>query len=376
MNKILFSTIFFLSFLPSAWSQKLDENKEIVGNRGTEKNPLVKGLESGRYKAKSLPKKKDVKSSPGTTVPIGQPVVVIAPTESKPEPVEKKSTPLPVAEPAPLSDLVFSESPPLVDQVKDIVVGKEPVQLKVYREQIHEDDNRLNRLEVEAFSYLHYVDSDSGYSYRNYQSYSPGIELGGRLWLTPFLGLHGHYGTSTSAGIRKTNDPGSVSVKLDSTEVGVVTRQYFGLSRRSNSVSFGLTYTETRMRVPSDENTRVGLVSKGFGVDVSGRIPVAPSFAWTVGASLFPRLTSQEVETSLALSSGSSPSTGRMKVSIGSEIKFNRRHQILVGLEYQHETTQYDGSASAADPVTGQAPTGVNVQQGMTFLRFGYRWGQ
>ncbi len=362
--------------MPSAWSQKLDENKEIVGNRGTEKNPLVKGLESGRYKAKSLPKKKDVKSSPGTTVPIGQPVVVIAPTESKPEPVEKKSTPLPVAEPAPLSDLVFSESPPLVDQVKDIVVGKEPVQLKVYREQIHEDDNRLNRLEVEAFSYLHYVDSDSGYSYRNYQSYSPGIELGGRLWLTPFLGLHGHYGTSTSAGIRKTNDPGSVSVKLDSTEVGVVTRQYFGLSRRSNSVSFGLTYTETRMRVPSDENTRVGLVSKGFGVDVSGRIPVAPSFAWTVGASLFPRLTSQEVETSLALSSGSSPSTGRMKVSIGSEIKFNRRHQILVGLEYQHETTQYDGSASAADPVTGQAPTGVNVQQGMTFLRFGYRWGQ
>jgi hypothetical protein len=172
------------------------------------------------------------------------------------------------------------------------------------------------------------------------------------------------------------NDPGSVSVKLDSTEVGVVTRQYFGLSRRSNSVSFGLTYTETRMRVPSDENTRVGLVSKGFGVDVSGRIPVAPSFAWTLGASLFPRLTSQEVETSLALSSGSSPSTGRMKVSIGSEIKFNRRHQILVGLEYQHETTQYDGAASAADPVTGQTPTGVNVQQGMTFLRFGYRWGQ
>ncbi|MCE3009665.1 MAG: hypothetical protein LW875_03520 [Proteobacteria bacterium] len=386
MKNSFICLILCFSFSPVLWGQKLDENKEIVGSKAGEKNPLAKGLESGRYKAKGLPKKKESKQSTMTTVPLAQPVVVVSPRE---EPLSVSPANVPAKAPAPtdepkvvpasahlISDLVFSDSPSLVEQVKEIVEGKEPIQLRAYREQVHEDDNRLNRLEVELSSFLQYVDSDSDYSYRNYQSYSPGLEVGGRLWLTPFLGLHGHYGTTTSAGIRRNNNPGSVAVKFDSTDMGLMIRQYFGLSRRSNSVTFGLTYTESRLMVPSDELTRMGLVSKGFGVEVSGRIPVAPSFAWILGASLYPRLTAQEVETSLDLSSGSSPSTGRMKINLGSEIKFSRRHQILVGLEYQHETTQYDGSASQADPVTGQIPSGVTVQQGMTFLKFGYRWGQ
>lgn len=265
--------------------------------------------------------------------------------------------------------------PSYVDQVKGLVLGNnQPI--AIYRDQIHPDDVRLNRIEINVQPGLVYYNSQSSYSYRNYLSYSPFLSLGAEIWWTPFIGLYGQYGTSFGADIIDNGTAGSrAPVTHEIIEGGVDFRKFFGFSRRSNSITFGLNYFEYKLGLPSDNSFRSRTKSNGVGIHFQARFPVAPSYSWIVGAKMEPRIAHSEYGTTLGLQSGSSPESSRFTLSVGGEFKLSREHQLVWNLSTALEKNQFTGQANLVDPETGAAPQGVSVAQTLSLFTLGYRWG-
>ncbi|PIS11299.1 MAG: hypothetical protein COT73_04815 [Bdellovibrio sp. CG10_big_fil_rev_8_21_14_0_10_47_8] len=270
-----------------------------------------------------------------------------------------------------------SQDPPVLDQVKDIVSGNNQPAVDAYVEQIHPDDVRLNRIEVDISPGVISDNSKSGYSFRNYSTFSPKIGLGAKFWMTPFLGIHGSYTTSMGgdvAGDTSTNS--HISAQHEWTELGVDIRRFFGMSRKSNSLEFGLYFSEYKFVVPGDDTSRVGLKSTGVGLRMKTRMPVAPSYAWVFGGKMIPRVQHTEESTGINLSSGSAGESSRVDLSLGGEFKMSRQSQVIWDLTFSFEKNQFNGEADLNDPETGAKPKGVGVQNVFTIFSLGYRWGQ
>ncbi len=304
---------------------------------------------------------------------------------SKPSPVPQQSQvkeetkkPEPKAEIKPEPKALAEAAVPTIgEQVQDLLMGREQPTIEIYKEQIHPDDIRMNMVEISVLLGLISNSSKSNYSYRNYNSSAPKILLGAQFWLTPFMGIYGDY--STSMGGDVAGDPATRSRVLaqhEWTEAGIDVRKYFGMSRRSNSISYGVQFLEYKFSVPGDELNRLKIKSTGFGLHLVSRIPVAPSYAWILGGKFIPRIRHMEMDTGLSASSGSSGESNRLDVIIGGEFKMSRQNQIVWDLTTSFEKNQFGGQATTADPETGLKPKGVTVENTFFLLSFGYRWGQ
>ncbi len=261
------------------------------------------------------------------------------------------------------------EQPNLIEQVKSIVSDDEQPIIEAYKEQIHPDDVRLNQIEIGIMAGAISNTSNSNYSFRNYSTFSPQMGIGGKLWLTPFLGLYGQYITSLGADIQ-------IPVQHEITELGFDLRKFYGMSRKANSLHYGLFYSEYKLSVPSDDAHRAHLRSSGLGIRLFARVPVAPTYSWIFGGKLVPRLQHHERATGISLSSGSPGESSRVDLSLGGEFKMSRQSQIIWDLTVSHEKNQFSGEASHVDPETGQRPKGVSVNNTLTIFSLGYRWGQ
>lgn len=269
------------------------------------------------------------------------------------------------------------EQPNLIEQVKSIVSDDEQPIIEAYKEQIHPDDVRLNQIEIGIVAGAISNTSNSNYSFRNYSTFSPQMGIGGKLWLTPFLGLYGQYTTSLGADISSDAGTGThVSVQHEITELGFDLRKFYGMSRKANSLHYGLFYSEYKLSVPSDDAHRAHLRSSGLGIRLFARVPVAPTYSWIFGGKLVPRLQHHERATGISLSSGSPGESSRVDLSLGGEFKMSRQSQIIWDLTVSHEKNQFTGEASHVDPETGQRPKGVSVNNTLTIFSLGYRWGQ
>lgn len=296
------------------------------------------------------------------------------PAEKNTDKPADKSEPTKIAEKE-KPETVDMQPPPVASQLVDLVSGQGQPFLEAYKEQVHPDDIRLNTIELQFLPGLLYNDSKANYSFRSYQTFSPKYSLGAKFWLTPFIGFHGDIANSLAADVAGA-DRSRIAAKHESTEVGLDFRRYFGLSRRSNSIEFGVHYHEYKFTVPGDETTRTNLKSSGLGLHVLARLPTAPSYAWTIEGKVVPKLSATESPTGVTVASGGAPESSRFGLAIGGEIKFSRQHQMILELGYSIEKNQYSGIAAPADLESGFAPNGVSVTNSMLSFSFGYRWGQ
>lgn len=246
-----------------------------------------------------------------------------------------------------------------------------------YLEQVHPDDQRLNQLEINVGSGVMATDSRSNHSVRDYRIFSPLLQFGAHVWLEPTLGLSGNYLMSLSGDI----DGGAGSsdrytLRQERTELGLNFRKFFGLSRKATTIDYGIKYFESKFDVSSDATTRVKHKTSGLGLHMGARLPSSPTFNWTLGAELYPRLQHVELDTTSTYRSGTSPETSQIRLDIGGEVKLSRSHIMTWSLEWNYEKARFSGSANEADPRTGATPNGVSVESSTTFLNFGYRWGQ
>ncbi len=270
-----------------------------------------------------------------------------------------------------------SNEPSVMDQVENMVLGGRTDQVEAYKEQIHPDDIRMNRIEVTVAPGVVSNQSKSNYSYRNYNTFSPKVSLGANFWLTPFMGLYGNYTTSMGSDVVSDSGAGSrVSAQHEWTEIGFDIRKFFGMSRKSNSLQFGLHLSEYKFSVPGDDTHRVSLRSSGLGLHLFTRVPVAPSYAWVFGGKLIPRVQHSELATGVDLSSGQIGESTRVDLTVGGELKLARQNQITWDITSSFEKNQFNGQANLADPERGAAPKGVSVENSFFLFSLGYRWGQ
>lgn len=306
-------------------------------------------------------------TSTSTTLPtkVAEAVPAAVPIPSPAEPA--------IPEPVPVK---IDETPSWKEQLKELVYAP-PTEIQEYKERIHPDDNRLNQIEINLMPGVMSVNSKSNLDYRDYKTTAPAWLLGGEFWLTPFMGVYGSY-TSTIGGdvIGDPSTNSHVSAQHEWTEIGFDLRKYFGMSRKANSVTFGVDYTSYKFTVPSDSTYREDLSSNAIGFHVQARMPVAPNYAWTFGARVAPRVNISEKNTALDLSSGSSPQAIRLGANVGGEFKLSREHQLIWQLSISYEKAKYGDQSSLPDPNTGSVVNGVSVDSTTTFLQFGYRWGQ
>lgn len=376
--KLLFCISLCLIAVPSrVWAQ-LDS--DLI--KGSKEAPQDEGLASGRYevrKASAFDATVDVtkkkKKKLNRKVSSEEPVLMSSEPslKSRASSTEKIDS---SNESSKAEAKVEIKTPTVSEQFSGLIGGQNLPALQAYKEQVHPDDVRLNRLEINVVPGYLYHESKSNYSYRNYLSFSPYVALGSRIWLTPFIGISGNYGTSMGADILESSASTTrAAVTHEAAEVALHFRNFFGLSRRSNSLDMSVYYTEFKFTVPGDSTKRVKTKSNGVGLKFEARIPTAPSFAWIIGGKIEPRNSQSELATGLNLQSGTSPQSSKVGINLGGEIKMSRQHQLIFDLGVSVEKIQYSGAASAADPETSQTPTGVSVTNTQSLLSLGYRWG-
>lgn len=359
----------------------------------------LEGFSTGRYEIRSSAKSRKPASEEVTaattsaSATAAAAVTVEKSVEAAPTPRAKKAVDAatPAATPVVIEEKTVSkeampsvEAPPTENLAKEPGIRTQAESLfndgaqkvyEFYKEQIHEDDIRNNRLEIEISPTAVYNDSSSNYSFREYQSFFNALKVRANVWLTPLIGVSGQILFSFAADVDSVIDSSRVGTKYEFMDVGLNFRKFFGISRKSNSLEFSVLYNENKMSPASDNMSRAKLTSNGFGVGMKARIPTSFTYAWVLGGSFFPRLQHDEGDTGIIINSGSMEETARLGVDLGGEWKFDRESQLIWNLGLSSERNVFDGTASLPDPSTGTAPSNVSVTNTLYMFSLGYRWG-
>lgn len=304
--------------------------------------------------------------------------VVESETEKLPAKIEKPVEPVAVVVPpvAPKTEATEAVEPGIGEQAQSLFSNQAEKIYEFYREQVHPDDVRNNKLEIEFAPVAIYNDSSSNYSFRNYNSYFNSVKLKANLWFTPLIGVSGKFMFSMGADVDANDGSNSrEAAKYEFVDLGINFRKFFGTSRKSNSLEFSVLYADDKVKLPSDATGRVNIKSSGIGLGLKARLPASASYAWTVGGSFFPRLQHRESEAGAAVSSGASEENTRMNFDFGGEWIFSRESQLIWGLGVTAERNLFDGAATAPDPSTGATPSNVSVTNSLYMFSLGYRWG-
>ena len=358
----------------------------------------LEGFSSGRYEIRKTAKKtrhpaSETEAAPVITDSDGMKVRAVKVEERSETPAPAKTeaaVAAPVATPAPVTATTTAtpvapvltappevQEPGIGEQAESLFSSKADKIYDFYREQVHPDDVRNNRFELDIAPVVTYNDSRSNYSYRDYQSFFNALKFRSNIWLTPLIGVSGQIMFSFAADVDSLSaDKSRIPAKYEFVDLGVNFRRFFGVSRKSSSVEFSLLYSDNKFTVPSDNTSRGRLKSQGFGVGLKARIPSSANYAWVVGGSFFPRLQHTESATGIDLSSGSAEESVRIGLDFGGEWKFSRESQMIWNLGLSAERNTFDGTASLPDPSTGATPANVSVTNSLYMFSLGYRWGR
>ncbi|WP_415063513.1 hypothetical protein [Bdellovibrio sp.] len=273
-------------------------------------------------------------------------------------------------------EVVEVQEPTISEQAESLFSSKAEKIYDFYREQIHPDDIRNNRVEIDLTPVVSYTDSQSNYSFRDYQSFFNALKIKSNVWFTPLIGVSGQIMFSLAADVDSlAADKSRIPAKYEFVDLGVNFRKFFGVSRKSSSVEFSVLYSDNKMTVPSDNTSRARLKSQGFGMGLKARIPTSANYSWVVGGTFFPRLQHTESATGAAISSGSPEESIRIGLDLGGEWKFTREGQMIWNLGLSAERNVFDGAAGLPDPSTGSTPSNVSVTNSLYMFSLGYRWG-
>lgn len=268
------------------------------------------------------------------------------------------------------------QEPGISEQAESLFSNKASRIYEFYREQIHPDDVRNNRLEIDIMPSVVYNESSANYSYRDYNSFFNALKFRSNVWFTPLIGVSGQILFSFGADVDSlAADQSRIPAKYEFVDLGLNFRKFFGVSRKSNSLEMSVLYTDHTMNTPSDNTSRAKLKTQGVGVGLKARLPTSVNYAWVVGGSFFPRLQHSEGQTGAAIESGAIEESVRIGLELGGEWKFNRESQMLWSLGATTERNLFDGAAGLPDPSTGLTPNNVSVTNSLYMFSLGYRWG-
>ncbi|MNJ93531.1 hypothetical protein D3C87_112130 [compost metagenome] len=268
------------------------------------------------------------------------------------------------------------QEPGLTEQAQGLFSSKADKIYEFYREQVHPDDIRNNKLEIEFSPTAVYNDSSSNFSYRDYQSYFTALKVRANVWFTPLIGISGQILFSLGSDIGANDGTASrVSTKYDYLDLGVNFRKFFGVSRKANSIETSILFSDNKMSPSSDNTSRMKLKTTGFGLGLKARFPTSGSYAWVVGGSFFPRIQHDESDTGISAESGNVSESSRLGLEVGGEFKFSRESQLVWNLGMSSEKNLFDDAAKVPDPSTGSTPSNVSATNSLYMFSLGYRWG-
>jgi len=294
-----------------------------------------------------------------------------------PKPVEQKKE----VKEEPVQEAAKEVAPPaaktgVADKVQDAILGGTQEEVDDYRKILHPLDTRLNLFELSLSPSYIYNNSGSSYWYHNYYTSSPGLSIDAITWFSPFFGLQTAYTTSMSTELRA-NPAGTKFLKVEHQwfDTALRFRKFFGISRKSAQLTFGLGYSEHQLKVPSDATDRVGSKTSGVKLGVEAVIPSSNTSSWTLGFYLMPRAKYAEKSTALDLKSGTGSETNEIGISIGNRYTFDRYNQIFWKATHSVEKTIFSGTANTTDPLSSLTPEGVSITNSTSIFSFGYIWG-
>lgn len=373
--RVIFLVLMLLG-AAAAWAQ-LDPSSALLLRSGTP--PTSKeNLDSSRYtiRPESSTKKEQVhieqvkeeKKAKTTTSPVEQTQLIetLIPEEKKP-----------ASEGVSQIEELDEKARPVGKQVKELFLGGSEEEIESYRRMLHPLDTRNNLIEIILAPAFIYNESKSSYWFRDYVSSSPGLVAGANLWLTPFFGIQSGFQTNLNGEIRG-NATGTKNIPIEQEwfDAGLRFRKFFGLSRKSSQLVFGIDYSEYIMRVPSDDTNRIGSKSSGVRLNIEANLPSSATHSWILGAEIIPRETHDESKTGINVKSGSKNESTLIGFSFGGLYTFDRSNQVFWKISHRYEKNIFDGQANTTDPVTSIKPEGVTVDNSFTVFQLGYRWGR
>lgn len=267
------------------------------------------------------------------------------------------------------------ENKNLVEGLREIILGGSTDEVDSYLGQVKPSDPRNNIVELTVAPFVFYDDSNSNYWYRDYHSYGPGLSLNAKLWLSPFFGISTTYKTSFNSEIPSSatqTDTEPVEHSWFGAELQF--RNYFGISYRAPSLTFGLGFDEYQMKTKPDSTSRIGVKTSGLKLSVETMVPVSRGIAWTMGLELMPRATHQENRSQIEPKSGKHSETNVVGLSLGRKYTFDRSNVLFWKVQHHFEKNAFKDTATVVDPQDNQ-PSNVSVTHTKTFLTFGFTWG-
>lgn len=355
-GQFLFILLFILVMAPFKTMGQVDPSAALLLRKGEN---AQKNYNPDRYTVRPLPKEEESKKE--EVLPDRKPL------ESKAS--AQKAEEIPKVNPPEIVQ-------PKQEEPKELIVI-EPKSIAEYKTYLHFDDKRNNILEFSLGSNYIYQESSSKYWYRNYHWSSLGIEAEIDLWLSPFLGLNAQYITTLGSDIRgDTASTEEIDVEQNWFKVGIQFRKFFGISRKSKSVTLGLGLYESQFEVPTSADERMGLESKGGRISLEADLPINLQSSWTMGFEVLPSISHTEITNVADIKSGNSPSSSAMGIWVGRNLLLDRKNQLYFKVSHHIEKNRFSGDTHAVDPVSQSNYTGAGVTRGTTLLHMGFTWGR
>lgn len=350
---------------------QLDPMSTLLINSGSSNSGEEESLDSSRYTVKP--------TRPPANKP--KPVLRVKPSKNKPVPSlsnEQESIESlvePKTQGAQGKDGSTQEKG-IGEQVKDLVMGGSEDDIGKYRDYVHPEDPRRNLLEI-SFSPLYlYNNSSSNYWYRSYFASSPGFMVGASFWVSPFMGIQASYMTSLGADLRG-NPTGTKRIAANHQiyDAGLRFRNFFGFSKKAPAVTFGVDFQDSQLRVPTDATNRISLKTSGVGLSLEATVVNESGNDWIFGFGLTPKADHEELESTIAVNSGSAVETEVIRLWIGQRFNFSRHSRMFWRITHMVEKSFFEGQANLVDPVSSETIEGVSVTNGLTTFGLGYTWG-
>lgn len=269
------------------------------------------------------------------------------------------------------------KEPTVRDQMKHLFTGKGKEIEIFYKENTHPEDVRNNKIELEFSPKYISNSSKSNYFYRNYGSSYPALSVKTNVWFVPGFGISGKFQFAFASAITgNPNDSSKVLTRNENVEFSMNFRNYFGISRKANSLEFQVLFLDSIMTVPSDELYRYGFDSSGLGVGFKMRNPENIFMTTYYGMQFYPKLVHKETSSGTSANSGTNRETSRIGIEYGKEYILGKDSVVSYGFELTNETNSFKGTVSVPDPISSDTPDGVSVSNTTVGFVLGYRWGR
>jgi hypothetical protein len=277
--------------------------------------------------------------------------------------------------PPSVSPIPTNASPTFASKVKDAVMGGDEDLLQNYKSFLEEQDIRKNIFELSLGTGYLYNASSSSYYFKNYNDAGPTADLNADIWLSPFMGVTAEYKTTLLNEVSDSPTQNSyVSTTQSWFDLGFKFRRFFGMNLNAPSLTLGLRYLQYQMSTPQSSASRAKLSNSGPEIDLDLTLPMGKYSFWTAGLNLQP-LDSMSELSGAAVRAGQGNQTVGFGVSTGGEYRFSRQTTAFLKFSTTVYKSDFTGTASTADPVTGSTPSSVPVTNVFYFLDLGIRLG-